>query len=258
MMKRRSRRRALCGVWWILALTCLSSCGRRRSSGREEITVLCGGSFRPPMEKLAGLFEERTGITATLSFGQCEDHLPHVRMHAEGDVFVAHDPYMKYVKDAGAMLRYVVVGHVAPVLVVKKGNPHEIKSVDDLARRGLRVCLPDPEFSTCGEMVFKLLEKKGIRDAVMKNAGNALFRSHAQSGSAIKLGHRDAGVMWNGVAHNWLDALEVVPARYEYGDEIRVAVIGLSYSKKKALVERFLEFSEIQGPRVFGEHGYVK
>ena len=242
----------------VAAVVALVGCGGEKGGPAEEIEVLCGGSFRPPMEKLAGLFEQETGVRATLVFGQSEDLLPHVKMHSQGDVYVTHDPYADYTEEAGALLRYVVVGHVAPVLVVAKGNPKKIARIEDLAQPGLRVALPNPEFSTCGEMVFALLEKKGIRDAVMANVGNALFRSHAQTGSAIKLGHRDAGVMWNGVAHNWLDALEIVPTPYEYDEEVRVTVIGLSYSKRQAEVERFLKASEERGETIFAEFGYVK
>ena len=248
-------------LWAGAALTlavCLAGCGGDRGEVAEEIEVLAGGSFRPPMEKLAALFEQETGVRATLVFGQSEDLLPHVKMHSQGDVYATHDPYAQYTEEAGALLRCVVVGHVAPVLVVAKGNPKDVGSIEDLTRPGLRVALPNPEFSTCGEMVFGLLEKKGIKDAVMENVGNALFRSHAQTGSAIKLGHRDAGVMWNGVAHNWLDAIEIVPTPYEYDEEVRVTVIGLSYSKKHAEVERFLKISEERGEAIFAEFGYVK
>ena len=224
----------------------------------DEIEVLCGGSFRPPMEELAKQFEEETGRRVTLVFGQCEDHLPKIKMHTVGDVFVAHDPFVQYTEDAGAMLRYVVVGYVAPVLVVKKGNPEKIERFEDLARPGLRVVLPNPEYATCGKMVFDLLEKKGIKDAVLENVGNALTRTHAQSAAQIKLGHRDAGIMWNGIAHNWLDSLEIIPGPYEYDQEVRVAAIGLSYSKKKEGVEEFLKFVETHGEKIFTEFGYVK
>ena len=64
--------------------------------------------------------------------------------------------------------------------------------------------------------------------------------------------------MWNGVAHNWLDSIEVVPAPYEYDQEIRVWVMGLSYSKKQDQVQKFLDFAEKHGPEVFKEFGYVK
>jgi len=242
----------------MVVLVSFVGCGKQESPTAQEVEVLCGGSFRQPMERMAEVFEQETGIRATLAFGQSEDLLPHVKLHSRGDLFVTHDPYARYTEEVGALLRYVTVGHVAPVLVVKKGNPKDIRRVEDLLRPGLRVCLPNPDFSTCGEMVFGLLERKGIKDAVLENVGNALFRSHAQVGSNIKLGHCDAGIMWNGVAHNWLDAIEIVPSPYEYDEEIRVTVIGLSYSKKRDLVEQFLTVAEDRGEDIFREFGYVK
>jgi len=181
-----------------------------------------------------------------------------VKMKAAGDLFVSHDPYVQYTVDAGAMRRWVQVGYVAPVLVVGKGNPRKIAKIEDLAQPDLKVVLPNPEYSTCGEMVFKLLEKKGIKEAVLGNVGNALVRSHSEVATPIALGHREAGIMWNGVAHNWLGKLDIVPAPYEYDDEVRVGIMGLSYSKHPAEVEAFLKFAEEHGPKVFEEFGYVK
>lgn len=231
---------------------------RKEAGDGREILVLCGGSFRPPMEKLAKAFEEETGVKVSLSFGQSEDLLPQVKIGKMGDVFVTHDPYLDYTKEADALLDEVQVGFVAPVLVVRKGNPAGVKSIEDLAKPEVKVALPNPEFSTCGEMLFALLEKKGIKDAVVKNAGNAIFRSHSETGNALKLGTRDAGVMWNGTAHNFLDAIEIIQRPYEYDKVIRVWVMGLSYTKKKKLVEQFLDFCRAEGKAIFEKFGYVK
>jgi molybdate transport system substrate-binding protein len=232
--------------------------GSEGKGGAQEILVLCGGSFRPPMEKLAEGFEKKSQVKVLLSFGQSEDLLPQVKIGKTGDVFVTHDPYLDYTEEAGALLKAEQVGFVAPVLVVRKGNPAGVKSIEDLAKPGVRVALPNPDFSTCGEMLFKLLEKKGIKDAVVKNAGNAVFRSHSLTGNALKLGTRDAGVMWNGTAHNFLDAMEIIPTPYEYDEVIRVWAMGLKYSRKKPLVEKFLDFCHSEGTKVFTEFGYVK
>ena len=210
------------------------------------------------MEKLAEMFEEETGVHVELVVGNSEDLLPNVKKHVKGDVFISHDPYMQYTEDHDALLRFVTVGHLAPALVVKKGNPHGIKSVEDLAKPGLGVVLMNPEYAECGKMTYALLEKKGIKEAVLKNVGNAVVRSHDLVATHIKLGHRDAGVMWNGMAHNWLDDIEIVPTPYEYDHEVRVGVIGLSYSPKKELIEKFLDFAQRRGRKVFQEFGYVK
>jgi molybdate transport system substrate-binding protein len=222
------------------------------------LTILCGSSFRPPMEKLTQMYTAETGGKTELSFGGSEDHLPNVKAKLAGDVYVSHTPFQQYTRDADAMARDVEVGFLAPVLVVAKGNPKGIKSIDDLAKPGLQVILTNPDFSTCGEMTFALLEKKQIKDAVLKNVGNAMFKHHAEIGNKLKLGFGDAGIMWNGVAATFLDAIEVVPAPYEYDEEIRVSVMGLSYSKQPEEVQKFLDFVETHGQKVFEEFGYVK
>ncbi len=228
------------------------------ASSDKPITILCGSSFRPPMEKLTEMYEEETGGRTELSFGGSEDHLPNVQTKAIGDVYVTHSPFQQYTRDADALLREVEVGFLAPVLVVQKGNPKEIKSIDDLAKPELQVLLTNPDFSTCGEMTFALLEKKEIKEAVLKNVGNAMFKHHSEIGNKMKLGFGDAGIMWNGVANNFLDAIEVVPAPYEYDDEIRVSVMGLSYTEQPEQVQNFLGFVETHGQEVFKEFGYVK
>ena len=224
----------------------------------EEIDVLCGSSFRDPMEKLAELYEKKTGVNVRLVLGGSEDHLPKVKLKAFGDLYVTHTPYMKYTKDAGALLREIEVGFLAPVLVTRKGNPRGLKKFADLARPGLGVVLPNPKYSTCGEMVDGLLEKKKIKKAVMANVGNALMKHHHQVANQLKIGARDAGIMWNGVAHNFRDDIEIVSIPYEYDQEIRVSAVGLSYTKKEAAVRKFLDFLDKHGKKVFTEFGYTK
>ena len=46
----------------------------------QELVVLCGTSFGPPLEKLAALFEEQAGTKVVISFGGSEDLLPQVKM----------------------------------------------------------------------------------------------------------------------------------------------------------------------------------
>jgi len=241
-----------------LAVTLITTGASPSAAAEKELLILCGTSFGPPTEKLLKEFEKETGIHSVISFGGSEDLLPQVKLKTVGDIFITHDPYMEYTKKAGALLRWIQVGNVAPVLVVKKGNPHKLATISDLARPGLKVLLPNPDFSTCGEMVFELMEKKGIKDAVLKNVGNAMFRSHADIGNKMKLGVADAAMMWNGVAHNYKDSIDIVRLPYEYKNEIRVGVIGLSYSKQQAEVKKFLEFVDKRGKKTFEEFGYVK
>jgi len=92
----------------------------------------------------------------------------------------------------------------------------------------------------------------------MKNVENRLTKGHSNLGTFLKTQAVDAVIMWNGVAHTFRDSLEVVQTPYEYDEEIRVHIIGLSYSKEPESLRQFIEFTRTRGPEIFAEYGYVK
>lgn len=244
-----------------LVMIVASGVGCRREPAvdeQQELVILCGSSFVPPMEELSAGFQEASGIPLTSTVAGSEDFLPLIKAGRKGDILITHDPYLDYVRDANALADHVRVGFVAPVLAVQPGNPKGIKRIEDLAQPGLKVALTDPQYSTCGEMVFALLEKKGIKEAVLANVGNRLTKGHSTLGNFLKTRTVDAAILWNGVAHTFGDSLEIVPTPYEYDQEIRVHIISLSYSKDPDSLRTFMEFAREKGPAVFAAHGYVK
>lgn len=253
-------RRHLPLVLPILGAMMAGGCDRQQQPAveKKELVVLCGSSFVPPADELIAQFKAATGVEVVTSAAGSEDFLPLVKAGQKGDILITHDPYLDYVKEANAHLVDAPVGFVAPVLVVAKGNPKGIKGIEDLARDGLRVGLTDPQYSTCGEMVFALLEKKGIKDAVLKNVENRLTKGHANLGTLLQTGAIDAAILWNGVAHNYSEHVEIIPAPYEYETTIRVQVIGLGYSKHPDLVRQFVSFAHEKGTEIFASYGYVK
>jgi len=234
-------------------------CGKKNEpSTPKELVLLCGSSFVNPAEQLCKQFTAETGIAIVSTVAGSEDFLPLVKAGKKGDILITHDPYLDETRKAGALSDSVEVGFVAPVLAVQKGNPKGIKRIEDLTGEGLKVGLTDPRYSTCGEMVFALLEKKGIKEAVLKNVENRLTKGHSTLGTWLKTQTVDAVIMWNGVAHTFRDDLEVVQRPYEYETETRVHIIGLSYTKQPDALKQFIGFAREKGPAIFAEHGYVK
>ena len=249
----------LLGIFAAFALVAVVGCSKKEPADkRKELVVLCGSSFVKPIEQLCSEFTAKTGFKAVTTVGGSEDLLPLVKMGHKGDVFVTHDPYLDYTADANVLGDHLQAGFVAPVLAVQKGNPRGIKSIEDLTMQGLKVALSNPEYSTCGEMVFELLKKKDIKEAVLKNVGNRLTKGHSMLGNLLKTQTVDAVIMWNGVAHIFGDSVELVPTPYEYDKEIRVHIIGLNYSKQPELLSEFFKLVRERGPAIFTEYGYVK
>jgi len=246
---------SLCLLSFMAAIGCSKKEAPQKS---RELVVLCGSSFVPPTEQLCSEFTAKTGIKVVSTTAGSEDFLPLVKTGQKGDILVTHDPYLDYVRDANVLADHAQVGFVAPVLAVQKGNPKGLTRIEDLTRPGLKVALSNPEYSTCGELVFALLDKKSIKTAVMKNVENRLTKGHSNIGNFLKTQAVDAGIMWNGVAHTFRDSLEIIPTPYEYEQEIRVHIMGLSYTKQPEALRQFMEFARKRGPAIFAEHGYIK
>lgn len=231
---------------------------RKKADIPSELVVLCGSSFVGPTEQLCAEFTDQTGIAIVSTVAGSEDFLPQVQAASQGDILVTHDPFLDHVKDADKHFDHVSVGFVAPVLAVQKGNPKGISKIEDLTREGIKVALTDPQYSTAGEMVFALIEKKGIKDAILKNVENRLTKGHGALGTFLKTQSVDAVIIWNGVASTFKDSLDVVKTPYEYDEEIAVHMIGLNYTKQPESLKKFMDFVRIRGPQVFAEFGYVK
>lgn len=256
---RRTEQYISVAVITVLSAFIIVGCGKDKPKVEDkELVVLCGNSFVKPMEQLCDEFTTKTGVKIITTSAGSEHLLPLIKVGQKGDIFITHDPYLDYVSEAGMLADHIQVGFVAPVLAVQRGNPKGVLAIEDLTRSGLKVALTDPEYSTCGEMVFQLLEKKGIKDAVMENVGNRLMRGHSDVGNLLKTKTVDAVIMWKGVAYTFGDSLEIVPTLYEYDEEIQVHIMGLNYSKKPDLLKEFFEFARGRGEAVFAEHGYVK
>jgi len=50
----------------------------------------------------------------------------------------------------------------------------------------LKVVLTDPQYYTCGKMVFAFLDKKNIKEVVLKNVENRLTKVYSSLGNFLK------------------------------------------------------------------------
>jgi molybdate transport system substrate-binding protein len=240
------------------ALGLASGCKRGADSAGQprELRVLCGSSMAAPAQKVTALFETNSHARALLDFGGSETLLPRILSGAPADVFICHDPFEQKLKDAGHWAGSAVVGGLAPVLLVRPGNPHHLGSVADLAQPGLKVGIGDPRYSTCGEMFVKLLEQKGLQDQVFKQVV-LQGRTHAEIANGLILGSLDAAVVWNFVARLYQGKVELVPTQDAY-PRINVTVVGLKGSPNPELRDAFLALCRSgQVQAIFVEAGYV-
>jgi len=231
--------------------------------------------MRPPMEELARLYHRRTGRRVEFDFGDSGELFAKIDITKKGDVFVCHDPFLVLVKKRGLCDRAWTVASLKPVIVVRKGNPKGIKGLRDLFKPGVKVGLPHPKYSTCGNILkFVILKKAGLEEEARRRTAT-YSRHHAELANSVMMGALDAAIVWDAVARPRRKALDIIEIEPEYAAKpgvdtvttatygpvdmgyIRVTVITLTCSKQIELARDFAKFcASPEGRRIFRKHGF--
>lgn len=144
----------------------------------------------------AHLAERRAGVrlvwlqaASTAAFGALargEAHLANAHLFDEGSREY-NVPFVRALLPGRAAL-VVNLARWREGLAVAKANPHGIRGVQDLGRRGLRVATREPG-AGARRLLDRLLEKHGVGEI-----DGTVLRSHAAVAQAVALGAVDAGV----------------------------------------------------------------
>jgi len=120
------------------------------------------------------MFEARYQVKVELRLGGSGSVLSAMKISKTGDIFIPGSP--EYLAQAARLgVVNITAGHVmifaylVPAIIVQKGNPKNITSLEDLARPGIRVGIGDPKSVCVGLYAKDLLERSGLWENVSRN-----------------------------------------------------------------------------------------
>ncbi len=135
---------------------------------RPEIVLFSGAMLRPVLEKTLQEFEEREGCRLTTVYDGCGILVAQMRAGQRPDAYFSSDTsFMNSVADL--FLDSVNITDNYLMIIVQKGNPKGIQTVQDLTKPGLRIGLPHREKSAIGNIAWKMLVQMNLFDALGQN-----------------------------------------------------------------------------------------
>jgi ABC-type molybdate transport system substrate-binding protein len=183
--------------------------------------------------------------------------------------------HLQSLNKEGLMNDYMTYMHNEIVLMVAKGNPKNIKTVDDLVRPDVRTSLPNPINE--GIMVFylrKVLEQRGLWQKISAGkecAGcattdNNWFTAvhHRETPARILAGQSDVGVVWKTEALEALrngSAIEIqkLPPDQSKINEVSYVIGPLAKPQHPKQAEAYIHFLQsADGQDAYAGHGFVK
>lgn len=130
--------------------------------------------------------------------------LGNLTLQVQPDVYEAGARVLKEMAQAGQVKSVVPYASNDLEIMVRAGNPKGIHSLGDLARPGLRLSMPNPQWEGVARQIADALKKAGgdalyqsVYEAKVKDGQTVLTEiHHRQTPMRIMNGQADAGVTW--------------------------------------------------------------
>ncbi len=238
------------------------------------VRIFSARACAAPLEKAARLFEKQTGITVEISV--CSRHCAKpVAEEATGET--GGDDFLLEIADAGvhdlaiAGAEYLLddgevrgivqrrkrrtIAYRTSAILVPAGNPKKIRSVQDMARPGVRIavsvidCLKGLWEDVCGRL--GLVEP--IRNNICYYANGCIAIVEA-----VATGQVDAAFGWTSFRHLEPDRIEVIEMPKDQQVARGTCVGMLSFAHQPDPAERFMDFLvSAESRRFYKEYGWT-
>ncbi len=228
---------------------------------KNELLFYVGITMVKPVNELAKNFEKANNCTIKILQGGSQDLYDSVKSSQVGDLYLPGSVSYrdKFLKD-GLLLEGKFVGYNKLSLVVKKGNPKNIKaSLNELTNEELNVVLGNEQSGSIGDATKKLLTKFELYEKAISNSVYLVPDSRNLINS-IKSGEADLVLNWHATTF-WDDNKQFVEAivlEDKYSDKAKLVFNLLSTSQNKELSRKFMDYaSSIEGREVFKKYGFL-
>lgn len=245
----------------LLALCILLACAfPLQALADKSVVVFAGTATQPPLEEAAQTFQEKTGIPVILHLGGSGTMLNQLHLTGQGDIYIPGSPdYMqKAIEFELVAGDQVTIAYLVPAIIVAKGNPLGIKSLEDLKRENLRIGLADPDAVCVGLYAIEILHANHLLQTLRPNL-RGMVESCAKTAAMIPLNMVDVVIGWREFATWQPGTMEVIlPLPEEIPRLAYVPGAKLRSARNPEGAEAFLSFlASREGQTIFRKWGYL-
>ncbi|MGM0381564.1 MAG: molybdate ABC transporter substrate-binding protein [bacterium] len=244
----------------ILGLTVFAGCSSN-SKKEKKLTIFAGSAIKLPLQEIRPIFKEETGISLNLNFGGSGTMLSRMEMSGRGDLFIPGSPeYIDIAREKELIKPNSTrkIAYLVPGILVPAGNPADIRELQDLTNREVRVGLANPKSVVIGRYSLEVLEHNKLLEEVLNNVVT-VAGSAAQTANLVAQKQVDAVIGWE-ISARWnperIERIKLSP-----GQIPRVSYLAAATGKnsaKKELIEKFMNFlNSPPAVKIFEKYEYI-
>jgi len=232
--------------------------------GTEKSLLFHAGlGQRMALNEIKEVFEKRYPDTkVNFSYKGSGYFIADITRSEQGDLFMPGEEfYLLQAVERGFLTDYNpktdVPAYFVTVIITPKGNPKNIKAIEDFAKPGIRVGLGNPKSCAIGIWHEKTFKKAGIWEKVKANA-TLSAKCIPELGNATQHKAIDGTIVWATTAVLYLRDVDIIPIEYRYRGIIRLPVGVLKFARYREEAQKLMDFilSE-EGRGIFQKHAYA-
>ncbi len=223
----------------------------------QAIVFYCAAGMKVPVERVREAYEAEYGVPVQIQYGGSGALLSNIKIANKGDLYLAADQtYVDIAKQDGLLKEIIPISYIRPVIAVKKGNPKNIRSLNDLLKEDIAYSLANPDAASVGRTCKTLLEASGHWGQIEANA-KVMKPTVNDVANDIKLGAVDAGLIWDAVAAQYPELETINVDELDPG----VMTITIGVLESSSVPTETLKFARYltardKGLAIFAEEGY--
>jgi molybdate transport system substrate-binding protein len=247
-------------VGLFLVVGCLA-CSKETQVEKEKspLFVLSGAGLKCVLDPIAEAFKQETGIAVEYSYLCSAMLLTNLQLTRQGDVFVpGSKQYFNIAREKKLVDEdhMVIGGYMVPCIMVQKGNPKNIRGLEDLLKPGMRLGVGDFEALAVGRLTKVMLEREGLSDKFMANV-DFIGGSATKMCLPVCMNSVDAVINWAGTAQTFDHCSDIVLIEPEKVLYSTFPVALTQYAKNNGDAMKYFNF--VQSPpakKIFEKHGF--
>lgn len=246
----------------VVLISLLASGDRSRSRNSRlksgtSVQFFCAASNRAVVEAVVADYQKETGRAVSIQYGPSQTLLSTMELTQAGDLYLpADDSFLQTALDKGLITEVIPLARMQAVVAVRKGNPKQISSFEDLLRDDVRLVQANPDAAAVAKLIRELLLDSGDWDRL--DAATIGYRTTVTDvANDLLVGAADAGIVYDAVLHPYTDLESVeLPEFKAAASQVSVGIIAGSEQPQAALhFGRYLSARD-RGLKHYEQHGF--
>jgi len=231
------------------------------AENEEDLHFFCGSAVKTPMQEIIQSYKVDKGVRVNVIYSGSGGLLSQMELSKRGDVYLCGSPdYIAIGEEKGLLVKGTdkLVAYLVPAIIVPKGNPQGIHSLEDLTKKGVRIGMGNPESVCLGLYGVELLDKNGLLESVLPNV--VVFAKSCEDTATLAVLRKvDAILGWD-VFQSWnpdkVEWIKIDPDKIPRISYIAIAIP--VFVKDRRLAQDFINYVlSLKGKAIFKKWGYV-